>query len=69
MCLFSFAYVSHPFTSYQAGLYVFGRASLFANCYELAPTFNILLKKSQKLELVMGERYDTMIRAAGEGLV
>jgi intron-binding protein aquarius len=49
----------------RAGLYVFGRASLFANCYELAPAFNILLKKSQKLELVMGERYESMARLAG----
>lgn len=41
----------------RLGLYVFGRQSLFQNCQELAPTFNLLLKKPTVLQLVDGERF------------
>ena len=41
----------------RLGLYVFGRQNLFQNCQELAPTFNLLLKKPSVLQLVDGERF------------
>lgn len=42
----------------RLGLYVFCRQHLFQNCYELAPSFNILLSKPSKLQLVVGEGYN-----------
>eukprot|EP00009_Paramoeba_aestuarina_P014224 CAMPEP_0201526470 /NCGR_PEP_ID=MMETSP0161_2-20130828/31941_1 /ASSEMBLY_ACC=CAM_ASM_000251 /TAXON_ID=180227 /ORGANISM="Neoparamoeba aestuarina, Strain SoJaBio B1-5/56/2" /LENGTH=560 /DNA_ID=CAMNT_0047926877 /DNA_START=147 /DNA_END=1829 /DNA_ORIENTATION=- len=43
------------------GLYVFGRQSLFANCYELTPVFSQFLKTplTTKLQLLPQERYST----------
>jgi len=41
----------------RLGLYVFCRQSLFENCYELSPAFNLLLSRPPVLELVVGERY------------
>jgi intron-binding protein aquarius len=41
----------------RLGLYVFCRHRLFENCYELTPSFNILLSKPSKLQLVVGEGY------------
>jgi intron-binding protein aquarius len=41
----------------RLGLYVFGRASLFANCYELQPAFSQMLARPQQLALVPGEHY------------
>ena len=41
----------------RLGLYVFGRANLFSNCYELQPTFSQLLARPQQLALVPGEHY------------
>ncbi|CAB4411822.1 unnamed protein product [Rhizophagus irregularis] len=35
----------------RLGLYVFCRRSIFENCYELAPTFNKLLERPDKLQL------------------
>ncbi len=35
----------------RLGLYVFGRAALFANCYELQPTFTQLLSRPTQLLL------------------
>jgi hypothetical protein len=43
----------------RLGLYVFGRAALFQNCYELSTTFGLLLAKSTKLQIVPGETYPT----------
>lgn len=40
------------------GLYVFGRAQLFRNCFELQPVFELLMRRPQRLHLVAGERYD-----------
>jgi len=41
----------------RLGLYVFCRRSLFENCFELTPTFNTLLKRPDKLQLVPQEKY------------
>lgn len=41
----------------RLGLYVFGRVSLFKNCYELQPVFNILLKRPTTLQLLPDEFY------------
>lgn len=41
----------------RLGLYVFCRKSLFQNCYELSQSFNLLLQKSDKLQLIGNERY------------
>lgn len=35
----------------RLGLYIFGRAELFANCYELRPTMKQLLARPQSLHL------------------
>ncbi|KAH7440447.1 hypothetical protein KP509_04G107600 [Ceratopteris richardii] len=39
----------------RLGLYVFGRRSLFEQCYELQPTFLQLLQRPDKLALVLDE--------------
>jgi intron-binding protein aquarius len=41
----------------RLGLYVFGRANLFSNCFELQPTFSQLLARPVQLALVPGEHY------------
>ncbi|XP_070491078.1 RNA helicase aquarius [Chironomus tepperi] len=41
----------------RLGLYIFGRVSLFKNCFELRPTFKHLMNRPQKLMLVEGENY------------
>ena len=41
----------------RLGLYIFGRVSLFKNCFELQPTFKLLMKRPQQLQLVLGENY------------
>lgn len=46
----------------RLGLYVFGRAALFKNCFELAPTFIQLLRRPTKLMIVPGETYPTARR-------
>jgi len=43
----------------RLGLFVFGRKSLFENCYELTPTFSKLRERPSKLQLVQGEKYPT----------
>jgi len=43
----------------RLGLYIFGRKSLFENCYELTPTFSQLLQRPFKLQLVQGETFPT----------
>lgn len=35
----------------RLGLYVFGRRSLFEQCYELQPTFQLLVKRPDRLAL------------------
>ena len=40
----------------RLGLYIFGRAELFANCYELRPTMKQLLARPQQLHLHPSER-------------
>lgn len=39
------------------GLYVFGRAQLFRNCFELQPVFNLLMERPQELHLLPDETY------------
>ncbi|XP_073950458.1 RNA helicase aquarius-like [Choristoneura fumiferana] len=41
----------------RLGLYIFARANLFRNCFELQPTFNQLVARPLELELVPGESY------------
>ncbi|XP_045453071.1 RNA helicase aquarius [Melitaea cinxia] len=48
----------------RLGLYIFARANLFRNCFELQPTFNQLVERSLELELVPGERWPAQ-RGAG----
>ncbi|OWR49548.1 Intron-binding protein aquarius [Danaus plexippus plexippus] len=56
----------------RLGLYIFARASLFRNCFELQPTFNQLLERPLQLELIPGESYPaqrTLSAAVPEELV
>ena len=39
----------------RLGLYVFGRRSLFEQCYELQPTFQLLLQRPDLLALNLNE--------------
>ncbi|PSC68726.1 Intron-binding aquarius [Micractinium conductrix] len=48
----------------RLGLYVFGRAGLFTNCFELQPTFSQLLARPLQLALVPGEYYGACERPA-----
>lgn len=46
----------------RLGLYVFGRESLYKNCYELQPTFKQLVARPTKLALVQGEGFESCKR-------
>jgi intron-binding protein aquarius len=50
----------------RLGLYVFGRAALFAQCAELQPALGPLLAKPLKLALVRNERFGATTRAADD---
>merc|ERR1712113_657353 len=41
----------------RLGLYIFGRVGLFRNCFELQPSFNLLLKRPTELHLCPDELY------------
>jgi len=41
----------------RLGLYVFARVSLFKNCFELQPAFNILMKRPMQLHICPNELY------------
>ena len=41
----------------RLGLYVFARVSLFKNCFELQPAFNILMKRPLQLHICPSEMY------------
>ncbi|KAH9492128.1 hypothetical protein Btru_048680 [Bulinus truncatus] len=41
----------------RLGLYIFARSSLFSNCFELTPAFNILTSRAQVLHLLPNETY------------
>lgn len=43
----------------RLGLYIFARVSLFQNCFELTPTFNLLMKRPLELHLAPYENYPT----------
>eukprot|EP00803_Ostreobium_quekettii_P001943 evm.model.scf_2381.2 EVM.evm.TU.scf_2381.2 scf_2381:10191-21993(-) len=50
----------------RLGLYIFGRASLFSNCYELQPAFKQLMARPTALGLVKGESYGVCSRRLGD---
>lgn len=39
------------------GLYIFGRANLFRNCFELQPVFRLLMSRPQELHLLPDETF------------
>lgn len=41
----------------RLGLYILGRRDVFSTCHELAPAFDILLQRPDKLTLVTGEMF------------
>ena len=43
----------------RLGLYVFARASLFSNCFELTPAFRLLLERPTDLRLLPDETFRT----------
>ena len=43
----------------RLGLYVFGRTSLFANCFELTPAFRLLTQRPAQLQLLPNETHPT----------
>jgi intron-binding protein aquarius len=43
----------------RLGLYVFARSSLFSNCFELTPTFRLLLERPTQLHLLPKELHPT----------
>jgi len=47
------------------GLYVFGRFSLFENCFELTPVFSRFAKRPKNLMLEVGETAETVARQSG----
>ncbi|CAI5981702.1 unnamed protein product [Closterium sp. NIES-65] len=51
----------------RLGLYCFCRRALFEQCYELQPTFQLLLQRPDRLGLVLEEGSARTGRAAGEG--
>ncbi|MDO8932994.1 MAG: C-terminal helicase domain-containing protein [Rhodocyclaceae bacterium] len=52
----------------RLGLYVFCRAALFSNCYELSQAFAQLAARPTQLELVLGEDYASCTRPADKSL-
>lgn len=50
----------------RLGLYVFCRRSLFEQCYELQPTFRLLLERPDKLALNLEETSPFTERLVGE---
>nr|XP_043623810.1 RNA helicase aquarius [Erigeron canadensis] len=50
----------------RLGLYVFCRRSLFEQCYELQPTFQLLLQRPDRLALNLHERARTTNRLVGD---
>ena len=49
----------------RLGLYIFGRAALFKNCFELQPTFKLLTQRPLQLQLIENETYPTERMAEG----
>merc|ERR1712217_69346 len=43
----------------KLGLYVFGRFSLYENCFELAPVFNRFAKRPQQLSLELNDDFNS----------
>jgi intron-binding protein aquarius len=48
----------------RLGLYVFARVSVFKNCYELAPSFNLLMQRPLELHLLPNEAFPTARKVA-----
>lgn len=42
----------------RLGLYILGRREVFESCFELREAFDRLLKREDKLQLVVGEMFD-----------
>ena len=53
----------------RLGLYVFARAALFSNCFELQKTFQILLKRPTKLSIIPDEEYSAILGSSGAPFV
>lgn len=51
----------------RLGLFIFGRKELFGNCIELAPTFDTVNKRPNKLQLVLGETARTARKVEDHG--
>jgi intron-binding protein aquarius len=51
----------------RLGLYVFARVSLFKNCFELTPSFDILVRRPDKLNLLPQEPVSAPVREQGVG--
>jgi intron-binding protein aquarius len=54
------------FSRSRLGLYVFCRTSLFKDCKELAPAFNLLLSRPTVLQILPDERFSQCNRAPSE---
>lgn len=50
----------------RLGLYVFGRRTLFEQCFELQPTFQLLLQRPDRLALVLEEESTLTTRREGD---
>jgi len=50
----------------RLGLYIFGRHSVFANCYELSPTFKQLINRPSSLSLIPYETWGGCQRLVGD---
>ena len=51
----------------RLGLYIFGRKDLYGNCIELSPAFDVLNKRPNKLQLVLGETARTSRKVEDTG--
>lgn len=50
----------------RLGLYIFARASLFSNCFELTPAFRILLERPTELRILPEETYGKVERLSDQ---
>merc|ERR1711966_106286 len=50
----------------RLGLYIFGHHPLFANCFEIAPTFRVLASLPTQLALEPSEKWPDTIRPSGQ---
>jgi intron-binding protein aquarius len=50
----------------RLGIYLFGRLSLYQNCFEIAPTFKLLSQRPTKLQLELAETFPETPRVVGQ---